>query len=89
MIQAYAVEGPVVVTDAESEAEYLARTEGLDPSTVRPLAEGGEVLREALAADKVEIQGRGWLIRRRDELGRTRAVRGSGGGCVEQPVAAP
>ncbi|MBI5500545.1 MAG: hypothetical protein HY907_09900 [Deltaproteobacteria bacterium] len=89
VIQAYAGEVPVVVTDAEIEAEYLARTAGLDASTIRPLADVRDVLREDLAADKVEIQGREWLMRRRDELERTRAVRGSGGGCVEQPGESP
>jgi hypothetical protein len=84
VIQAYAREVPVVVTDAEIEAEYAARTEGLEPSTVRPLAVVREILREDLAADKVEIQGREWLIRRRNELERTTTTRGPHG-CVEQP----
>ncbi|MBI5488376.1 MAG: PQQ-binding-like beta-propeller repeat protein [Deltaproteobacteria bacterium] len=89
VIQAYGEEVPVVVTDAEIEAEYLARTEGLDASVIRPLADVRDTLRDKLAADKVEIQGREWLMRRRDELERTRAVRASGGGCVEQPAESP
>jgi hypothetical protein len=74
----------VTATDEQIEAEYRARIEGLDPATVRPLADAREGLRQDIEARLRAERGTAWLAERRAAIEALRTTTGRAG-CTEHP----